>query len=56
MKVDEKDQEAMHNEMAPPIPGSLIGKQMNSFFLKLFSFLKTLSSDAQSVARNQVSV
>ena len=56
MKVDEKDQEAIHNEMALPIPGSLFGKQMNSFFLKLFSFLKTLSSDAQSVARNQVSV
>ena len=52
----EGSQEAIQHEMAPPIPGSLIGRQMNSFFLKLFPFLKILSSDAQSVAKNQVSV
>ena len=52
----EGSQEAIQHEMAPPIPGSLIGRQMNSFFLKLFPFLKILPSDTQSVARNQVSV
>lgn len=52
----EGPQEVACNEVAWPVPGNLIGRQMNRFFLNLFSSLKMLSSDTQSVTRNQVSV
>ena len=52
----EGPREAACHEKAWPIPGNLIGRQMSSFFLNLFSSLKVVSSDAQSVTRNQVSV
>lgn len=54
MKGAEGPQEAACDEMAWPIPGNVIRRQMNSFFLNLFSLLKVLSSDTQSVTRNQV--
>lgn len=39
-----------------PFPGSLPGRQLAGIFLNLFSLLKVLSGDSQSVTRNQVLV
>lgn len=52
----EGPREAACNEMAWPIPGNPLGRQMDGFFLNLSSSLKVFPGDAQSVTRNQVSV